>query len=80
LRLAHPAKPIREMAVSVFGLVKRNSLQLGMFADTQKKSRLVNSIDTINRRWGAFTVLPARMLKTESYVIDRIGFQNYPQP
>lgn len=79
LRFACPAKPVREIAVSVFNLVPGNFLQLEMFADAQRKSKLTTSIDKINGRWGAFTLIPARMLKTKNLVIDRIGFGSCPQ-
>jgi len=80
LQIAAPVKPIREMAVSVFDLERRNSLQLNLFADAQKKSQLVASIDAINLRWGDFTLIPAIMLRAKELVPDRIGFQSCPQP
>lgn len=67
-------KPVRNLAVSVFGLVKENSLQLNLFSDAEKKAKLVASMDEINSRWGQFVISGARMCGTEKYVPDRIAF------
>ncbi len=76
-RLLHhsPFKlPVRNIAVSCFGLSDRSSLQLDLFRDNLKKESLVTAIDEINDRWGNFVVTPATMANTEEFVHDRIGF------
>lgn len=67
-------KPVRELAVSCFNLIKSISSQLELFEDVEKKEKLVNTIDMINERWGDFVVTPARMLRIGDAVPDRIAF------
>jgi DNA polymerase-4 len=74
LVLCQPQKPVREIAVSVFNLVKESSSQLELFDDVCKKETLVRSIDKVNKRWGNFVIGSARLLGTEKFVPDRIAF------
>jgi hypothetical protein len=74
LLLCPSEKPVREMAVSCFNLIKSKTSQLELFEDVEKKRKLVAGIDRLNDRWGAFVVAPARMAKTDNLVIDRIAF------
>jgi DNA polymerase-4 len=67
-------KPVRNLAVSCFNLSKRDAVQLELFDDARKKERLVDAVDSINERYGAFVITPARMLGMENRVIDRISF------
>ena len=67
-------KPVRELAVSCFNLMKYRQTQLELFEDIPKKEKLVNSIDEINERWGDFVITPARMLAASDAVPDRIAF------
>lgn len=67
-------KPVREIAVSCFNLVKDNLLQLEFFEDMEKKTNLVRAIDRVNERWGSFMITPASMLGTNKYAPDRIAF------
>lgn len=67
-------KPVREIAESVFHLEKHEHSQLGLFEDTIKKEKLVEAVDTINKRWGNFVITPAMMMGTEDLVIDRVAF------
>jgi len=66
--------PVRNIAVSCFGLSGRSILQLDLFRDNLKKESLVTAIDDINDRWGNFVITPAIMANTKEYVHDRIGF------
>ena len=66
--------PVREIAVSVFDLVKNKNSQFTFFEDIEKKERLVKSVDKINERWGSFVITSARMLNTKDLVPDRIAF------
>lgn len=64
----------RIIAISVFNLVSKNNLQLNFFEDLIKKQNLTTSIDQINKKWGDFTVFPARMVGMENIITDRIAF------
>ena len=66
--------PIRHLAVSCYGLVPGNSIQLGFFEDHLKKENLVKALDQINLRWGNFTITPATMVTAKDLVQDRISF------
>ncbi len=67
-------KPVRIISESVFNLVKEDTLQLQLFSDIEKQSRLVVSLDDVNDRWGDFSITPARMLPAYEKVPDRISF------
>lgn len=67
-------KSVRVLAVSCFNLTKSNSIQFELFDSVLKKESLVQSIDDINERWGAFTVASARMLPAKNNIPDRIAF------
>lgn len=65
---------VKSLAVSCFGLEQKTTLQLDLFRDNQMNERLVKALDVINQTWGAFTIRPARMLNSNSFVHDRISF------
>ena len=67
-------KPVRDLAVSAFNLLKRTSTQLDFFEDIERKERLVWAVDEVNDRWGDFVITPARMLTASDAVPDRIAF------
>jgi DNA polymerase-4 len=67
-------KPVRDLSVSVFNLIKESSSQLELFDDVERKAKLVSAIDAVNERWGDFVITPGRMLGTKDVVIDRIAF------
>jgi nucleotidyltransferase/DNA polymerase involved in DNA repair len=67
-------KPVRELAISCFNLIKSSASQLDLFEDVEKKENLVKSIDKANNRWGEFVITPARMLSAKDDVPDRIAF------
>lgn len=67
-------KLVREVAVSVFNLVKFQERQLDFFEDVIKKEQLSQSIDALNERWGDFVVAPGRILNMKGLVRDRIAF------
>ena len=67
-------KPVRELAVSVFGLLKSQFTQFELFEDINKKEKLVEAIDEVNERWGDFVVTPARMMSALDVVPDRIAY------
>lgn len=67
-------KPLRNIAVSVFDLVKTQNLQLDFFDDVEKKDILMKAVDEVNERWGDFVITPGRMLASKQKVLDRIAF------
>ena len=68
-------KPVRELAVSAFGLLKSKNSQLELFCDVLKNENLVGACDEINERWGNYTLTPAKMfLSDKKWVPDRIAF------
>ncbi len=73
LKSPHP-KPVANLAVTAFNLLKCRGLQLELFEDIPKKAYLTSSVDKINKRWGDFVITSGRMAKTEKFVPDRIAF------
>jgi DNA polymerase-4 len=67
-------KPVREISVSCFNLLKCQEKQLNLLEDFNKKENLVAAVDKINRRYGDFVITPARMLYATDAVHDRIAF------
>jgi DNA polymerase-4 len=76
LFIAPYRKPVANLAVSCFNLVKHDTLQLDLFNNVLKQQRLVSAIDSINERWGNFVITPAKMIGTQDLVPDRIAFGN----
>lgn len=75
LKLCPQVKSVRDISVSVFGLSRFLALQLNIFEDEPKKRRLTISQDVANKRWGNFTLVPARMLfLKKGSMPDRIAF------
>lgn len=71
---AKPQKPVREIAVSCFGLSPAKNFQLNLFTDVSKKEKLTRAVDMINSRWGDLTIGLAQTFKTQNVVLDRIAF------
>lgn len=69
-------KPVRDIAVSCFNLLRFAQTQLDLFEDIEKKQKLVKAVDTVNEYWGDFVVTSARMLTAGDAVPDRIAFGN----
>ncbi len=68
-------KQVRDISVSVFALSKRSFLQLNIFSSEEKKYARIKAADQANKRWGNFSVVPARMLILEKGSMpDRIAF------
>lgn len=68
-----PDKMARMLAVSCIHLTKANH-QPTIFEDFLKKTRLIASLDTLNNKWGEYTITSARLLGSESHVRDAIAF------
>lgn len=69
-------KPVRNLAVSCFNLVKNETTQLDLFDDIGKKKEVAKAVDKVNNRWGEFVITPARLLSAKEDVQDRIAFGN----
>lgn len=69
-------KPVRNLAVSCFNLLKSEVSQLELFDDIEGRLNLVKAIDKVNERWGDFVITPARMLAASKAVPDRVAFGN----
>ena len=67
-------KPVRNLAVSCFELIKAGPTQLLLFENLSKTKRLVKALDRINNIWGEYTLAPARMSWAKKAVPDRISF------
>ncbi|MBI4157468.1 hypothetical protein HY502_01325, partial [Candidatus Woesebacteria bacterium] len=74
LLLSPFTKPVRNLAVSCFDLQKAKETQLEIFEDVPRKENLVRAVDKLNKRFGNFTVKSAKMIGTETVVLDRIAF------
>lgn len=71
---ANPGVPVLNIAVSCFGLTRVGPLQLDIFENMDKKQNLVYAIDSVNTKWGGFTVGSARSFGGAKVVLDRIAF------
>jgi DNA polymerase-4 len=67
-------KPVRELAISCFNLLKSDFSQLEFFEDVLKKENLIKAIDKINESWGNYVITSARMINAKEAVPDRIAF------
>ncbi len=74
LMKASPDRPVRDIAVSVFGLTKDTSLQLGFFEDALRNQNLTKATDEVNEKWGSFVLHMGRSFMGASSVKDRIAF------
>lgn len=64
----------RIIAINVFNLVSLKDLQLNFFEDEIEKFNLATSIDSINKKYGDFTIYYSRMIRDSKAVQDRISF------
>jgi len=69
----HPAL-VKHLAITLFNLAPLKILQCSLFQDTPRLYHLTQAVDSINHRFGAYTLHLANMLGTESYVHDAIAF------
>jgi DNA polymerase-4 len=64
----------RNIAISTFNFKKLDNLQLEIFDDIMKRTNLVKAIDTINKKWGLYTIHMGSMSTHSKVVQDRISF------
>jgi DNA polymerase IV len=62
------------IAVNCYEVIKDQTVQLEIFDDIFRKKSRVNSIDTINKKWGSYRIGPARMIHTQNDAPDAIAF------
>lgn len=67
-------KPVANISVTLFDLLRVNSLQLDLFQNLIRQTNLVEAMDKINQTYGRFVITPAMMLPAKNLVPDRISF------
>lgn len=67
-------KLVRILAVSCHYLQKNLFMQTSLLTDELKKHKLIQAIDKVNNRYGAFVVCSARMMGLDNKILDRIAF------
>lgn len=76
LSLYHRSAPqqlVKKLAVTCFGL-KKDHGQLSCLTDTVKQKNLVSSLDTLNDKWGEFSVTYGAMMGSSGHVHGSIAF------
>lgn len=78
VRLLHTARlPARvtNIGVTVFDIRPSNPEQLGLFDDSRLDTRsLARAADTVNDRYGEFTLVPATMANMKETILKRVAF------
>jgi DNA polymerase IV len=72
LNMSGYTKVVRNLAVSVYGLIPHQSEQLEMFAS--RSHAVADAMDKINDKYGEFVITPALMMGMDDTIIDRIAF------
>lgn len=68
-------QPIAKLGVSVFNLEPTHPEQLELFdTSATKHRRIARALDSMNDRYGEFTLIPARMMSMEDKIIKRVPF------
>lgn len=71
-----PAR-VTHINISVFDVRPATPVQLGLFDGTKLDTRsLARAADTINDRYGEFTVVPASMANMQNTILKRVPFGN----
>ncbi len=68
-----PKKLVKKIAVTCFGL-ETDTGQLSCLVDTTKQKSLVKSLDTLNDKWGEYSVTYGSFLGSSGHVRDAIAF------
>lgn len=69
-----PNIPVRTIDVSCHYLSDLDLRQQYLFETDNRKQSIVRAIDTIQDRWGEWSVMPGRMLQMPNKILDRIAF------
>ncbi|MFA7253400.1 MAG: hypothetical protein WC107_02510 [Patescibacteria group bacterium] len=62
------------VSVSAFNLVRRDGIQISIFADIEKSRRISEALDQVNDDYGADTIYPASTFQSRETAPDRIPF------
>lgn len=73
-----PGLPVHNLSVSCFQLAKRTHLQLDLFGQEDRMSKLNPAIDKIKAKYGQFSLTQGNLLGTKDLVPDRISFNKAP--
>ncbi len=66
---------VTHINIAVFNIIPASPVQLGLFDSTRLDARsLARAADTINDRYGEFTVVPASMANMQDVIIKRVPF------
>lgn len=76
-RTGVPERPVK-VGVSISGLSNANEEQLSLFADA-KTQKLGHIMDSINKKFGANTLIPAETLDVTDHAKVRISFSHIPK-
>ncbi len=68
-----PSSPVKKIAVTCFGLTY-DSGQLSCLEDTIKQKSLVASLDSLNNKWGEYSITYGSMMGSATHVRDAIAF------
>jgi len=75
LNLQPEKKLVGLMSVSCYQLKKTDDMQLSLFENDREKARHVSdAADTINDKFGEFTIIPGTMMEMDNVILDRIAF------
>lgn len=75
LNQANIPTKVTNMGVSVYNLTPCDPEQLGLFDGTRiDKKSLARAVDSVNDRYGEFSVIPALMANMDDKILDRIAF------
>lgn len=74
LHKLHTNETVQHIAMGVFQLSSIFPKQKPLFFEIEKQNNLAQALDTINNRYGAFTIHPATMLGHNGTILDRIAF------
>jgi DNA polymerase IV len=72
LNLSGYKKRVRNLAVSVYGLIPGTDEQLGIFSSPTHA--VSEAMDKVNDKWGEFVITPALMMGMDDIILDRIAF------
>lgn len=74
LLLQAPKRPVRILAVSCFDLSSDLYAQQSLFSEENRKEVITQAIDSVQDRFGEFSISSGRMLAMDEKVLDRIAF------
>lgn len=65
---------VRDLSVSCFELIPKKWEQLDLFSLRDKGRKIQEAADSVNNKWGEFTLVSARMMGMKNIILDRIAF------